>query len=84
VWVEFRRAYARAFTCRTEMGRRVPVEMAATPALRPAGFVGLEAFGLEDRLAVGVEPVGARAVVLELDAVAVGVLEVDRDGAAVV
>ena len=47
-------------------------------------MVGVEALVLEDRVAVGVEPLGARAVVVELYAVAVGVREVDRDGAAVV
>ena len=40
--------------------------------------------GLEDRVARGVEPGLARAVVGQLDPVAVGVVEVDRDGAAVV
>ena len=44
----------------------------------------VEAVGLEHGAAVGVEPVGARAVVVELDAVAVGVVEVDGDRAAVV
>ena len=48
------------------------------------GGLRVEAVGLEDRPAVGVEPLGARAVVVELDAVAVGVVEVDGDGAAVV
>src|SRR5215218_293096 len=47
-------------------------------------LVVVEALGLEDRASVGVEPVGARAVVVELDAVAIGIREVDRDGATVV
>jgi len=47
-------------------------------------LAGIEPVSLEDRAAAGVEPVGARAVVVELDAVAVRVGEVDRDGAAVV
>ena len=44
----------------------------------------VEAVGLEDGASLGVEPIAARAVVVELDAVAVGVVEVDGDGAAVV
>src|SRR5215210_7744103 len=44
----------------------------------------VEAVGLEHRAPVGVEPVVAGAVVIELDAIAVGVVEVDGDGAAVV
>ena len=47
-------------------------------------LVDADAVGLQDRPAAGVEPGRARAVVGELDAVAVGVVEVDRDGAAVV
>ena len=43
-----------------------------------------EAIGLEDRPALVVEPGVARAVVVQLDAVAVGVVQVDRDRAAVV
>ena len=47
-------------------------------------LASVEVVVLEDGPAVGVEPVGARAVVIQLDSVAVGVGEVDRDGAAVV
>jgi hypothetical protein len=44
----------------------------------------VEAVGLEHGPAAGVVPVRPGAVVVELDAVAVGVVEVDRHGAAVV
>ena len=44
----------------------------------------VEAVGLQHRPAVGVEPLGARSVVVQLDAVRVGVGEVDGDAAAVV
>jgi hypothetical protein len=47
-------------------------------------LVEVEALGLHDRVSAGVEPLGARAVVVELDAVAVRIGQVDRDGAAVV
>ena len=47
-------------------------------------LVHVEPVGLDDRVAVGVEPVGAGAVVVQLDPVAVGVVQVDGDGAAVV
>jgi hypothetical protein len=40
---------------------------------------GIETVGFEDRAAVAVDPLGARAVVVELDPVAVGVGEVHRD-----
>src|SRR5215218_856763 len=46
--------------------------------------VEVEVVGLEDRLAVVVEPLPARPVVVELDAVAVGVVQVHRHRAAVV
>jgi hypothetical protein len=53
-------------------------------ARRLEQLAGVEALGLQDRTAVVVEPVRARAVVVELDAVAVRIGQVDRDRATVV